>query len=127
MKNHILIVEDSLPAMMVEKMMMEDLDCEVDCAETGKDAVELVKKNHSAYDLILMDLGLPDFGGIEVSKIIREYENNGHVTQVPIIAVTGNDDPAQHELCLETGMNEVVVKPLLKEQAASLLLKYASS
>ncbi len=46
MKKHILIVEDSIPAMIVEKILMENLDCEVDCADTGKNAVELVENNH---------------------------------------------------------------------------------
>lgn len=125
MKKHILIVEDSLPAMMVEKMLMQNLDCQVDCASNGQEALELAKRNHANYHLILMDIGLPDMTGIEVSQLIRKYEHETHVAPIPIVAVTGNDDPTQHKLCIETGMNEVVVKPLSKELAASLLLKYA--
>ena len=127
MKKHVLLVEDSIPAMMIEKMLMQNLDCEVDCAATGKEALELAEKNHATYHLILMDLGLPDMDGTEVSQLIRKYENDAHVTPVPIIAVTGNEDPTQHQLCIDIGMNEVVIKPLLKEKAASLLLKYTTS
>ena len=124
MKKHILIVEDSIPAMFVEKMLMKNLNCKVDGASNAKDAIELVKKNNTHYDLILMDLGLPDMDGIEASKIIRKYENNEHINKVPIVAVTGNADPTQHQACLDIGMNEVIVKPLTKEIANSILLKY---
>lgn len=125
MKKYILIVEDSLPAMMVEKMLMTGLDCDVDCADTGKEAVALAEKNH--YDVILMDLGLPDIDGIEASKMIRKHEHDAHTSSAPIVAVTGNVDPTQHQACLDIGMNEVFVKPLTKEMAKSILLKYTSS
>lgn len=124
---HVLIVEDSIPAMVVEKMLMENLNCKVDSVSTGKEAVDLVQKNHSLYNMILMDLGLPDFNGIEAVKLIREYEALKKMAKIPIIAVTGNADPEQHEVCLNTGMNEVIVKPLTKESAASLLTKFSSS
>lgn len=65
MRKHILVVEDSMPAMMVEKMLMSSLNCEVDCAKTGKEALLLVEQTHANYNLILMDLGLPDMDGLK--------------------------------------------------------------
>lgn len=127
MKQHILIVEDNSTALLVEKMLMRTLNCEVDGVESGNEALQLITKRHDEYTLVLLDLGLPDIDGTEVCKKIREFESNAHTNHIPIIAVTGNNDLTEHQKCLDVGMEEVVTKPLTKERASALLIKYSAT
>ena len=119
MKKHVLIVEDNAIALFIETKLMENLDCQVEGAPTGEEAIELTEKNK--YDLILMDIGLPGIDGIETTRRIRLSEAVKQHDLTPIIAVTGNADQRQRVLCLEAGMNNVVVKPLSVEMAKSIL------
>lgn len=119
MKKHVLIVEDNEIALYIEKKLMENLDCEVDGALTGEEAIVLTEKNQ--YDLILMDIGLPGIDGIETTRRIRLSEEVKQLDFTPIVAVTGNADQSQRTLCMEAGMNNVVVKPLSVEMAKSIL------
>ncbi len=116
---HILIVEDNLTAMIVEKAIMENIGCEVDCAESGSQALDTFKKNH--YDLILMDIGLPDIDGIEVTREIRELELAQNIPATPIVAVTGNNDASQQYKCMTIGMNGVYSKPFTSKEAECIL------
>lgn len=120
MKKHILIVEDNMIAMMVEKQLMESLDCLVDSAQSGEEAMELIKMHQ--YDLILMDIGLPGMDGIETTRKIRSYEEEMDTNTTPIVAVTGNADQNQYAICIEAGMHDVIVKPLKFDLAKSILL-----
>ncbi len=117
-KNRILVVEDQHIASVVVKSMLFNLDCQIDVAPDGKTAVQLAQENN--YDLIFMDIGLPDMNGYEVTKRIRlnELQNGRHV---PIIALTAHVDEENKERCLEIGMNAVISKPLEKEKAEDLL------
>lgn len=118
-KPHVLIVEDNPVAATVEKILMAGLNCEVDIAATGEDAVSLVKKTQ--YDLILMDLGLPGIDGIQACKLIKKYEYDENKSPIPIVAVTANADSQQHLLCTQAGMKDVVTKPLTPDKAKHIL------
>ena len=118
-KPHILIVEDNPVAATVEKILMVGLNCEVDIAVTGEDAVNLVKERQ--YELILMDLGLPGIDGIQACKIINKYVIDENKPPIPIIAVTANADSQQHLLCKQAGMSDVVTKPLTPDKAQHIL------
>lgn len=114
----ILVVEDHSVASMIAKKILESLDCEVDIASDGAKAIELINSN-KRYDAIYMDIGLPDTSGVELCKYIREKERNECREAVPIIAVTSNVD--NEEICLKSGMNELIAKPFTKEKALKLL------
>ncbi|AHE67926.1 PAS domain S-box [Legionella oakridgensis ATCC 33761 = DSM 21215] len=83
----VLVVEDNVIAQTVAKSILAQLDCDTDIAETGKKAVELWKQGH--YDLMFMDIGLPDIDGYEVTRLIRVQELAKN-THVPIIALTAH-------------------------------------
>lgn len=122
-KKYILLVEDNIIATMASKVILESLDCKIDHAKDGTEAIAYAKMNH--YDIILMDLGLPDIDGVETSLRIKEYETKEqHGCHVPIIAVTGNADLEQRTKCLEVGMCDVVYKPLTMDKAKSILSNY---
>ncbi|KTD53031.1 response regulator [Legionella quateirensis] len=108
-KHRVLIVEDNLIAQTVAKSILTKLNCETEIAETGKSAVELWKKQH--YDLIFMDIGLPDLDGYEVTHLIRVQEIVKK-THTPIIALTAHAGDDNKKRCIDAGMNAVLSKPL---------------
>lgn len=116
----ILIVEDQKIAQKIAMITMMELHCITDTADTGAQALKLFN-NHS-YDLILMDLGLPDMDGLTVTEMIRKMENTDSHT--PIVALTANADESYKRLALEVGMDEFVLKPLTEEIGIHLLATY---
>lgn len=107
--SHVLVVEDNLPAAMAVKIALQPFKCKLDFAENGKEAIK--KANSKNYNLILMDIGLPDIGGIEVTKKIRGFKNT-RKSKVPIVALTGHaDNPEMRQQCFNAGMQEVLSKP----------------
>ena len=102
----ILVVEDSYPAAVAIKMLLTTkFNCRVDMASNGSEGFE--KAANEKYDLILMDIGLPDMDGMLVAQKIRTlplpYGN------VPIVALTGHMD--KRDECLAANMQDVLVKP----------------
>ncbi len=117
-QGRILLVEDHDIAAIIANTILSDLGCQIHTATTGHQAIELVKNNQ--YDLIFMDVGLPDMDGYEVTKRIRLYELNAAV-HVPIIALTAHVDDENKKRCLDAGMNTILTKPLLTEVADDIL------
>ena len=118
----ILIVEDNLIAAMAAKLAFKPFNCHIDMAESGAEAVAMVEKN--GYDLILMDVGLPDFSGIEATQQIRAL-NDRSKAQVPIVALTGHADNAEiHQDAIDAGMQEILIKPLQRSALETILEAY---
>lgn len=103
---HILIVEDNKINQMLVTKILEQTSAHFDIASSGAEAIE--KATHTLYDLILMDLNLPEMDGLETTKAIRSLENG---KKLPIIAMTGSADVGTRRNCLEAGMNDHVTKP----------------
>lgn len=109
----ILIVEDNFLTQRVLEHMLTELGYSADFAEDGKTALALYGSN---YPLILMDIELPDFTGIEVAKVIRKIEEKQQSSHIPIIAITSHyDEPEYQEKCREAGMNACSDKPNLAQ------------
>jgi len=121
--NHILVVEDNTIAAMVAENLLEELGCRTDVASDGKTALEKIEKNY--YDLILMDIGLADDDGCEVTRRIRlkQWQRN---PSVPIVGLTAHVENDKKQLCLANGMNAVFHKPLTPEKAAEILSAFIS-
>ncbi len=110
MKNiNILVVEDNEFNQLLIKKLLHDLGCQQDVAENGKIAIEKIKENH--FDLVLMDLHMPEMDGYEATKIIRN-EMPSPKSQVPIIALTADVTNMDFDKCKEDGMNDYVAKPV---------------
>ena len=96
---------------MVQKatsVMLQDLFTKaLDEASNGKEALELSKQNK--YDLIFMDIGLPDFSGYEVTKRIRQDKKNINNNTI-IVALTAHDDSDSRKKTTESGMNDFTTK-----------------
>ena len=120
----ILVAEDEVFNQMVVQSMIEEWGFDVDIAENGKQTVELLKQN--TYDLVLMDIQMPELNGEEATKIIREQlpspKNN-----IPIIAVTANAYTEDHKKYFEIGMNDVISKPFKSDMLFRKIISVIST
>lgn len=116
----ILLVEDEVIVSMVVSKLLENLGCLVDMAITGGEALAKASKH---YDLILMDIGLPDMSGLAVAAEMRRREQ-GKSARRPIIGFTAYTDPHLRSSCLEVGMNAVLNKPAGLESLKEIITRY---
>lgn len=114
----VLLVEDDALTQRVTKWMLEELKCKVDIASNGAKAIQLLT---TRYDVIFLDVGLPDMDGIELAKIIRNTNNPNETT--PIVALTAHVLDKDREKCKAVGMNNFLKKPLFKNDLKRLILK----
>lgn len=113
----ILLVEDNVINQRVTSHLLKELGCDFDIADNGILAIKLFKKNK--YDLILMDIGLPDMDGYVVTKKIRNLEKkNNHI---PIIALTAYASENDRQKCLDSGMDNVLTKPINRTGLTNML------
>jgi CheY-like chemotaxis protein len=113
----VLLAEDNTVNQKVALGLLDRLGYRADLAANGKQAV--AKAEQEAYDLILMDLQMPEMDGLEASRLIRSRLPAGR--QPKIIALTANAMQGDRELCLAAGMDDYVAKPVkLTEIAAAI-------
>ena len=98
----------------IATLMLADLDARLETALNGREAVTLVA--NAPYDLILMDLQMPEMGGIEATRAIRRIEAATSRTRVPICALTAGVLNNERDHCLEAGMDDFLAKPIMKSQ-----------
>jgi CheY-like chemotaxis protein len=101
----ILLVEDNYMNRMVAQNSLQYFNCKVTEAENGIEALEILKSQN--FDIILMDIQMPEMDGIEATKIIR----NEFKLKTPIIALTANAFKTEIKNCKKVGMNDYVTKP----------------
>ncbi|MDR3311102.1 MAG: response regulator [Oscillospiraceae bacterium] len=105
--------------------LLEPSQAEIDCAENGAVCVEKFKANPDGYDIILMDMQMPEMDGIEATRRIRAHEAVlGAVKPVPVIAMTANVFREDVERCLEAGMNDHIGKPIDLGEVIEKITKY---
>jgi two-component system aerobic respiration control sensor histidine kinase ArcB len=107
---NILLVEDIELNVLVAKALLEKLGQRVEVAMTGTEAINMARKTE--YDLILLDIQLPDMTGFDVAKTLHEEEL---VLQTPIVALTANVIKTREEY-LENGMDDIIAKPIKKSR-----------
>jgi CheY-like chemotaxis protein len=108
---HILLAEDVEINREIVLAMLEPVQPEIDCAINGEDAVRLFSLNPEKYDLIFMDIQMPDMDGFEATRLIRAIDLP-KAKKIPIIAMTANVFREDIEKCLEAGMNDHIGKPI---------------
>ena len=116
----VLVVEDNPINQRITQRLLEQAGCQVNIAECGNAAINTVSKKH---DLILMDIGLPDIDGFETTSRIRRTRLVSQDT--PIIAMTAHVFEQDRDRCFQVGMNEVIAKPILREELLELLHRWA--
>jgi len=108
---HILLVEDVDINREIVQALLEPTQIEIDCAENGLEAVEMFKKAPGKYDMILMDVQMPEMDGYEATRQIREMKAP-EAKAVRIVAMTANVFRDDVDKCLEAGMDDHVGKPV---------------
>ena len=119
-KKKFLVVEDYYVNQKLFKTILESLNIEVEVADNGQQAVELVSEKK--YDLILMDIQMPVMNGIDATKKIREMG-----IKTPIIAVTANTITGELEKIYEVGMDDFLSKPFKKADLVQIFSKWIIS
>jgi two-component system sensor histidine kinase/response regulator len=104
--NLLVVDDDELNRKMFGRLLKRK-DYNVETAATGREALSLIEKNN--FDLVLLDIVMPEINGIEILKIIREKYS---MTRLPIIMVTAKDETEGIVQCLEHGANDYITKPV---------------
>lgn len=121
----VLLVEDNDYNRYVGRLMLEKLGCRVDAVTSGEAAINLVKNSQKLYNLLIIDIGLPDRSGIEVAPIIKSLLPKDY--DLPMIALTAFVNEINKEQCQEVGINEMLTKPLLMQDLRNILRQYIPS
>lgn len=104
----LLVAEDNIVNQKVVQGILRKINADVKMVDNGVKAVEALSKEE--YDLVLMDMQMPELDGLEATLKIRQLKNN--MGNVPIIALTANAMKEDEDKCYEAGMNDYVAKPV---------------
>ncbi|WFR62870.1 response regulator [Paenibacillus amylolyticus] len=116
LKGHILIAEDHEINQLAIRAVLEHIGFKVTLADNGTEVLQ--RLHEQTWELILMDLYMPDMNGVDAARHIRKMRK---YDRTPIIALTANGLKKDHELYLEAGMNAILTKPIDEEQLADML------
>jgi signal transduction histidine kinase/CheY-like chemotaxis protein len=119
---NILVAEDNSINQKLIKKILNSFGLNVTLASNGKEALRLRKEND--YDMIFMDIQMPEMNGIEATKSILQYEKINRLKHIPIIALTANALAGDREKYIEIGMDNYLSKPLQLDKLESLLGQY---
>jgi signal transduction histidine kinase len=117
-KIKILIVEDNLLNQKLAAFMIKDFGYTFDICGNGKLAVDKLKQD--VYDLVLMDIQMPEMDGYEATGVIREKL----MLDIPIIAMTAHAMQGEKDKCLGFGMTDYISKPIKEDDLHNLIIKY---
>ena len=112
----ILVAEDNHLSQKIAGYILQKQGAIYSFAETGQQAIDLLQNNQ--YDVILMDLHMPEMGGYEATEYIRNTMKNN----IPIIGLTASALDEDIEECIKSGMNACVVKPFNPENLCETIL-----
>jgi len=123
----VLIVDDNPLNLLIAKKLVEDTGCQTVTAVHGQDAIKKAKEHHQEgkefFKLILMDCQMPVMDGYDATKALRERMASGEIPNCSIVALTANDSEEDIKKCRESGMDDVLSKPL-KRDCLKKMLEY---
>ncbi|HBF43437.1 MAG TPA: hypothetical protein DDW42_07375, partial [Desulfobacteraceae bacterium] len=141
----ILLAEDNPVNQKLANLMLTKAGYQVEVANNGRETVEKYTKSPGDFDLIFMDIQMPEMDGLEAAEEIRKWEeksreqlvvsgekdsgapvshNSQLTTHIPIIAMTANAMKGDRKECLEAGMDDYIAKPIKRELVFEILEKW---
>jgi signal transduction histidine kinase/CheY-like chemotaxis protein len=117
---HILLAEDNRVNQKLAKILLTRAGHTVEIANDGREAIEIFTKTPDRFDLIFMDIQMPEIDGVKATKEIRNVGFNS----VPIIAMTAHAMKSDREKCLAAGMDDHISKPIKREFLLEIIQKW---
>jgi two-component system sensor histidine kinase/response regulator len=126
---HILLAEDNSINRKLVSSMLTKAGYRLDTAENGKEAVEKYLSAPGKYNLIFMDIQMPEMDGMAATRMIREKEEQmkseiQNYPHIPIIAMTAESMKGDREKCFDAGMNDYISKPIRKKVVLEMVEKW---
>lgn len=127
----ILLVEDNYDNQLLMKRILTKGGYNIEIAGNGREAVDAYRRAPERYDLILMDIQMPELDGYEATEAIRELEGKRELPEtgaalksVPIVALTAHAMVTEREQCLRRGMNDYMTKPIKREKLFEMIRRW---
>lgn len=118
----VLVADDDKMSQLVVQKFLEKEGISADVVETGSEAIEALKQ--TSYSAVLMDVQMPDMGGLEATEIIREMEEKTG-QRIPVIILTASAMVEDRDNSLEAGADDFITKPIDKSRLINTLKKYS--
>ena len=120
----VLIVDDhALNIFALETALNAVLEVEIQSVHSGKAALELLAQADNGFDIVLMDMMMPEMNGYEATEKIRDAEKGGD-TELTIIAVTARAMQEDHDKCLAAGVSDYICKPVNLTELIDMMAKH---
>jgi PAS domain S-box-containing protein len=120
----ILLAEDNITNQRVARALLEKMDHRVDTVANGREALRAL--GSIPYDLVLMDVQMPEMDGFEATRAIRNAGASVRNPSVPIVAMTAHAMKGDRERCLAAGMDDYVAKPIRPAELAAAIARWTS-
>jgi PAS domain S-box-containing protein len=117
----VLMAEDNKINRMIVEKIFSGWEVPLDCVENGKQALELLEQKH--YDVVLMDIQMPEMDGYEACRFIRQHADL-RIAGIPVIAITAHAMASEKDKCLRNGMNDYICKPFEPDELKAMICRY---
>lgn len=122
-----LLVEDNPVNALVADAMLRRHGLSVTRAEDGREALALLTHDSRPFQLVLMDLQMPEMDGMEACRLLRRWESEHGVLPIPVVALTANALSSDRAQCLAAGMDDHLPKPFRADELLAVLLRHLAS
>jgi CheY-like chemotaxis protein len=119
----ILVAEDNRINVMLATALLSKMGHRVDTVGNGKEAIEALSA--APYDLVLMDVHMPEMDGLEATRRIRKLETKTGRPRLPVIALTASTLEGDRQICFDAGMDDFLAKPLNPDALRATLKRFA--
>ena len=116
-----LVVDDYIVNQELNRELLQMMECEVEIAENGLVALEMYK--NEPFDIVLLDIQMPEMDGYQFTKNVRETEEDSDKHTI-IIAITANVFSGEKEKCLNAGMDDYIGKPIRSKNLEEILQQF---